>query len=466
MRGLLCCCLITGGAALAWPCAAQSRETLETRVTARNGAVFLKWGKKHPWDAQLQASGAILVAEYRTRAGAVALDCLDSPSTEPDGARGRRPAMPARRGCAGIPGKLEGDRDDRTLRFSLPASTTATPAGPVCLFFRLPNGRVLPIRRANKEREGTARFRYEPWEDAAKHQRDVAALEARVDGMRRAVAVMAQRIAAQESANDRDGWTSPEACQAIQAPDLGNAQRERPLAEPAEQEEIATRVCIMRVWYADSLLARLPLERKIAIGVVQPPAVLDQVFALLPGTAADQPSVPERQRQAEQYRGDWKRWAASVRHYRDGIVRDSFQLPHFGDFRDYLGLQSITTQAGERIAAQLARNERADPTDLAGWVGGSLEAYTRCVSDGKAQLATSYRNARELETRSPAVREGIRQTMIRACQSGLAKLAELRTEHARLVAELQQAEAALSAAQRPPSLPDRQVELNTAVCEP
>src|SRR5690606_22259448 len=112
----------------------------------------LRWSERHPWDTQLMAGGAVLAAEDRTRDGAVSLDCLEGPAAAtPVGrdARGRAVA-PGGRACLGLPGEIVGMRQDRTLHFRLPEATTATPAGPVCLLFRLPNQRVLPLRRAGE----------------------------------------------------------------------------------------------------------------------------------------------------------------------------------------------------------------------------------------------------------------------------------------------------------------------------
>jgi hypothetical protein len=58
------------------------------------------------------------------------------------------------------------------------------------------------------------------------------------------------------------------------------------------------------------------------------------------------------------------------------------------------------------------RTRRASPA-------GCFEAYSRCVADGQAQLATSYRNAMEFRAREPAVRERMRQSLVRDCRDGL-----------------------------------------------
>lgn len=452
--------------------AGPSRQTVETRVTASGEDIFLRWSDRHPWDADLIARGALLVAEYRTRDGGVALDCLgggDPPAAGGPAAR-RRPAAPrgpaARtQACMGLTGEVARTREDRTLRFRLPRATTATPDGPVCLYFRLPNQRVLPLRRADGQGTETARFRYPGWEAAAANEAAFRVLEARVEQLHHAVDVKAQDVAAQESINARNRWSSRGGCEGIQPPDVTAGRSGRPLAEPADQEDIARRVCMMRVWYADSLMTGLSLPERLQEPVVQPPAVVDRLLALLPAGRAD-PALAARRAQATAYRRDWDRLASGMRSYRDGIMREGWQGPHFGGFRDRLSLQTVTAEAGLQLAEALARRERADQADVAGVAGGMLEAYTRCVSDGQQQLATSYRNAMELRARAPAVRESMRQSMVRECHGGIDRLETLRAEHAGLVAELAEAEARQSAFARGSALPASAPDLNTAVCRP
>ena len=46
---------------------AQSRDTLETKLTADGATILLEWSKKHPWHQELQSRGAALIAEYPDR---------------------------------------------------------------------------------------------------------------------------------------------------------------------------------------------------------------------------------------------------------------------------------------------------------------------------------------------------------------------------------------------------------------
>jgi hypothetical protein len=448
------------------PAAAQNRQTVETRVTARGDYLYLRWSGRHPWDAQLMSGGALLMAEYRTRDGGAAADCLGEVGRHgtPD-PRGRRATLPHSQGCLGLRGEVERRPQDRMLRFHLPEATTATPAGPVCLYFRLPNQRVLPVRRADRQGTETARFRYAAWEEAASSEAEQRFLRARAEELRRAIQVKAQDINAQETINARNAWTSREGCDFIQAPELDRQAQERPLAQPHEQEEVARRVCMMRVWYADSLLTALSLPERLQRGWVQPPAVVDRLLGLVPQRQGD-PAASARRAQAAEFRRDWERLAPSMRQYRDGILHGGWRYPHFGTFRDRLSLQSFTEAVAAEVGQALARQERPRPESAAGVAGGMLEAYTRCVDDGQRQLATTYRNAQELRARDPAVRAGLRQAMVRECQGGIDKLETLRAEHAALLAELQQAEAALAASPARPTLDSRAQDLNLAACQP
>jgi hypothetical protein len=129
-------------------------------------------------------------------------------------------------------------------------------------------------------------------------------------------------------------------------------------------------------------------------------------------------------------------------------------------------LQRLTREAAARVEETASRRQRPDPRDVAGVAGGMLEAYTRCVADGQAQLATAHQAAVELQRRAPEVREGVRQRLVRDCQGGIDKLASLQAEHATLLAELREAEAALATFPAIPALAARPQDLNAAACTP
>jgi hypothetical protein len=449
------------------PASGPSRQTVETRVTANGEEVLLRWSPRHPWDADLMANGALLVAEYRDRDGDVGVDCLGGgpPRSADPRARGRAAPTRGAVGCAGLAGELVRSREDRTLRFRLPQATTATPEGPVCLYFRLPNQRVLPVRRADRHETETARFRHASWEAAASRQAQRRALETRVEQLRQGSEVKARDIAAQEGINARNGWSSRSACAAIQAPAVGHARAERPPTPPEERVAVARRVCTMRVWYADSLAAASPNEQAIRRQVVQPPAAVERLFAMLP-QGQQNPAAAARRHQVAEFRRDWAQLAPTIREYRDQLRRDGWGHPHFGSFGDVLMLQRLTREAAARVEEAASRRQRPDPRDVAGVAGGMLEAYTRCVADGQAQLATAHQAAVELQRRAPEVREGVRQRLVRDCQGGIDKLASLQAEHAALLAELREAEAALATFPAIPALAARPQDLNAAACTP
>jgi hypothetical protein len=120
--------------------AARDRDTLWTKVTAAGETITLSWDKNHPWDADLKATGAQLIARYRGDAGNEVAESF-----------GR--ATPS-------------GKNERTIHFTLPHSTNRPAAGPVCLVLQLPNGRVLPVRRATQRGDDTAGFRYDAVEKA------------------------------------------------------------------------------------------------------------------------------------------------------------------------------------------------------------------------------------------------------------------------------------------------------------
>ncbi len=458
---------------------AQNRNTLETKITAENGTVLLEWSKKHPWDADLLNFGALLLAEYRTANGTVATDCLNVPQQSPVVTRsylqrGRSPVVYG--GCAGLHSAPNSSRTDRTLRFRLPDVLTAVPSGPVCLYMRLQNQRVLPIRQAG-EGFDTARFRYEAWEHEVVKQTRASSLRAQVEQMTRAIAAAEQSVRNQEVNNAGRGWTSAGACQDITVPSLPVAKLERPVAEPAEQDDIARQVCIVRVSDADreleekveqrlksgkTSLSRPALKLLSALieGVVQPPPTLAAVLALLPETERGDLFAARRE-QIQQYDHDWQVWAPKVPDY-----KRRFPEPHFVSFSETLQLQTETIKAAIRIVKAIDNGKDPDPRDIRGFIGAAVEAYTRCVDDGKRQLETSYRNAMELKAKAPAIQENVRRELVQKCRDGVSTLVRLKAEVERLKQELQHDQQLLETAGSAAAVTGKTQMLNSVPCMP
>ncbi len=434
----------------------QGRETLETKVSVRGNQVVLEWSDKHPWDAVLLSRAPSLLAEYRLANGQVGLDCLTG------GAAGVMA-----RGCLGVQGVRDRGPRGRSLAYTLPPTLTGVPAGNACLLFRMPDQRLLPLRRVDRDRSETARFRYPEWEAAARGDGDRASVTRRLEEARRALRAKQEEIAALERELAARGGSSPAACEAIPAPSLEEESSGRPIAEADELDLVARQVCVMRVRNAGQNVARQTISDHLTSNKVLPPSVLDSVLALLPrardGTS---PLAPDRQSELATFRRDYARLAPQVQRYRDDVRKAGYTEPHFGLFTDSLQLQSISRAGGNTILAELRERKPVTPEFVLGWVGTHLEAYTRCVDDGRAQLATTRTTTLELEQRRPAQREAARQALVKSCLAGTQRLEALRGQIGPLELQVAAAERALAEFAPPPPLPSRAREVNQEACIP
>ncbi len=454
LRWSAACTLLVGSSI---PAPAQGRETLETKVTVRGDRVQLEWSARHPWDATLLSNAPVLFAEYRTPGGQVALDCLINTTS----------AANARRGCTGLQAVRDRGARERSLSYVLPPSLARVPEGAACLVFRMPDQRPLPLRRVDRDRSETARFRYPEWEALARRDVERAALDRRLRDAQAAVEAKRAEIATIEQRNREKGWETAPACEAIPAPNLEDPTAQRPLPEPREHEIVARQVCVMRVQYAVDQLAGQPLARRLGVGAVLPPSVLDTVLALLPRAKDASPALSaDRQQQLAIFRRDFAQLAPQVARYRDDIRQAGYSEPHFGSFDDYLSLQSYAKAAGTDLAERVSAGETPRSDFVLGWVGGNLEAYTRCVGDGQVQLATAVTAATDLATRRPALQESARRAFVKACHDGVGRLEALRAQLGPLELQVVAAERALAELRPPPALPERAREVNQDACVP
>lgn len=435
---------------------AQGRETLETKVTVRDGRVHLEWSAKHPWDATLLSSAPVLLAEYRTASGTVALDCLGSATSRYSG-----------RGCAGLAGTRDRGPQERALTYTLPTGLSSAPRGAACLLFVMPDQRPLPLRRVDRERTETARFRYPEWEAAARLGVEREELATRVRELRAAVEARRMEIATAEQRNAERGWSSANACEAIPVPNLEAEGSSRPIAELREHAIVARQVCVMRVRNAEEQLARQPLVAKLSAGAVLPPSIIDSVLALLRRPKPAGPALsPDRQQQLNVFRRDYAQLAPNVAQYRTDVRQAGYSEPHFGTFDDFLSLQVYGRDAGRLVARAVTAGEEPRSDLLLGWVGGNLEAYSRCVDDGQAQLATATTAATELAARRPALEKSAREVLVKSCRDGVNRIDALRAQLGPLDRQLADAEQALARQRPPAALTDRAREVNQDACVP
>lgn len=429
--------------------AAQSRETLETKVTAVRGSILLEWSKKHPWDAQLAATPPYLVAEYRTSDGRLGVDCF----IDPNDSRPQRAT-----GCFGI--LAEGTPGSRTWRFRLPEQISRAPVGPVCLAIRLPNQRVLPIRRTDESHAETSRFRYPEWESAVVARAAARQQDTRVAALKDSVTALGQRIARLEASHQENGWTSEASCQNATAPEfVETGGVRRPVAPDSLTDALTSLVCILKVGNAP----RVKPEYRYL--VVQPPAVLDQLLqALSPAFRAR--FLATRSAQIERYRRDWAERGPQVEAYRNALEARGFGAPHFGRFTDFILLQSLAADSAERdIFRPLAGGVLPDSQRIAGYVGANLEAYSVCRSDGARQIATAREAAIGLRSRTSALQDQARRQVVSACQASFGTLAALKSELQAMTSRLAatgQGQSVVASG----SLPDTPQPLNRVACTP
>ncbi len=456
--------------AIAFGVQAQSRDTLETEVTADGDVILLKWSKKHAWDADLQTAPPILLAEYRAANGTVGVDCLRAgPAAAPQPAV--RGGFQRGVGTCGVQGVARGKADDRTVSYRLPEILTTAPTGPVCLYFQLPNQRILPLRLSNQRGDSTSRFRHEDWDRELTRRTSARDLQQTVAALQRNVAVLTANVDQLRADNTRKNWTSTASCAAIPPPVFQAAGAdEHPLAAPAEREAIARQVCVMQVSNADKLLEARNYKdlQRLTVGLVLPPGELQEMLDSLEGSGERLPPLFQtRKAELAQYLRDWQRLAPQVPGYRAALQARRLRRPHFGEYDSMISLQSLAEGIGKRIA-EGAVSGGVNASDLLGFVGGSLEAYNRCRADGIAQMETAYTTETQLKQQEPILLKRAHDQLIQACTNGIATLDR---EQAKLVAEqarAAQAEQTLRDATATPFGPiaRRSKDLNSVACAP
>lgn len=446
-------CVVAGLVVMvAWADAeAQNRETLETKVTGVRAVVMLEWSDKHQWDQLLQASPPVLLAEYRNRDGRVVVDCLFQ---DPRTARGA--------GCTGVLPRGEAGR--RSVRYDLPPQLSGTPTGNVCLLFRLRDGRTLPIRRAGDDKRETGRFRFAAWDALARLQSTAASATAAVDILRDSITRLDAEIQAQTERNKRYGGQSKAECEAMPAPVFeGSGGTPRPEAPAADRERLARQVCAMRVWLADSMWSTR--SRRLVSGAVHSPALIDEMLRQLsPAFRAVVEHV--RGEQLATFRSDWSGLSPTVAAYRRQRAARG-EAPHFGRMVDVIREQSLVRYAGRVIDAALSSGKVPDSTFIAGYIGGTLEAYTVCVEDGVQQMEVAFDAGRQRAETETTLRTRVRSELVLRCTNGVERLERLTLVRADVERRLNAAMAERDrVANSAPSTESRARELNGEMCTP
>ncbi len=92
---------------------------------------------------------------------------------------------------------------------------------------------------------------------------------------------------------------------------------------------------------------------------------------------------------------------------------------------------------------------------ILGYVGGALEAYSRCVVDDQKELKTKYDAWQQLQHNAPALAEQAHTELVASCQRQFSTLDKLRNDKISLETQLRQASAVLRTAPTSPTPPLR-----------
>lgn len=435
--------LVLGWSWFAVQAVGQDKETLGTKVMGNGDVISLTWDAKHPWDAEMMGRGANLMAEYMTANRGAVSERLKSGKTLGPGSR--------------------------LIQFTLPDHLTNEPKGAVCLYFLLGNQHVLPIRKVSAQARDTSRFRYMPWEDSAQSTTVFVRHKESVDWLRNAVQHSQTQLSEKQRSMAAQGWTNPGACEQASVSSFGMSAVPADVLPVAQHEAAARRVCSSRVTWnqrkVDRSFAEASTEEekqnalRLASAFVQEPEIIGVYLVQLEKAAGGRDSnLLLRRRQFNEFSADYKRWSGSAMDYKN---------PVFGQFDDEFQVQSLVRMSSLRVLAKLLKmpkDKDPDYADIAGFVGGSLEAYSRCVTDGQSQLRTKLNTWNELQTKAPELEARARVQMVQACRKGFDDLDVMKADVKKFQIQLEEEERV-----RPPDTTSttvlaRPVVLNTAAC--
>jgi hypothetical protein len=385
------------------------RDTLGTRLTATSETIVLDWDPKHPWSADI-ARGANLMAEYDTKTQGVVLQSLAQ-------------------------GKATGG-SVTSMRFVLPEALTVSPVGPVCLFVRLSNSKVLPVRKPDQSHSDTSRFRDQSWEVAAtshtglaEQKRFLSELQAASDNADRQLELKRQSLG-------KIGWSEGGGCKSIVAPSFASATKPDDVLPLERQPAAARRACVTRalgaqldmqraMQRADSDDHKVDILLRYMTMAVMPPDLSDYLLSVLSSSKLD---LSNRRRQLVEFQRDWDTYSKNP---------EDRGHPILGDVRDDISLQAITSEIGqdkEMIPVWIAFLThkpassligKINPEKVAGFAGGELEAYSRCVVDSQKQLRSKLDQWEINLADAPRLNEMARQELIASCEKDSASLPTL-----------------------------------------
>lgn len=459
MRGRLLCVALGLVSALVFRGAAtaQSEDTVWTEVVGDGSSIYLTWHRRHPWSALLAAGGTQLVANYPGRDGRMVAEPISN----------------------GVP------TDDYTLRFAMPDALRSDPRGGVCLTFRAPNSRLLPVRAATRDGGDTVGFRYEEWEAPMRSRTREAVAQQRIGEARSTLAVVRRNVEQQRTINAQRGWSDATTCSAISVPSRSSLTRPADVLDRAQHDNAARLACVGRIRSTreslgpleanlKGLLASIPASdraevltparedaARIFFGAPRLLPEFVDLFDQIKTNNPDRPLVRTRETQVRQFQRDWREFGASATDR--GLLFGSIGWP--ASVRD-IGLQALGTWVAGRLEAPWIVAGIEQTLEAAeSLVAASLDAYNGCLEDAMKQLDIKLRAWESEVEAAPAFESAAHDFLVRECTQGVETLARAEADVQSWEQELARAEAAArdsSSAATAPSGRDR--ELNFVTC--
>ena len=399
---------------------AQSKETLGTRLEGGGNTLTFAWDPKHPWAAQMNGSGVQLFAEYQTYQQGRVIEKLDT--AKPTGTNLHEVALQ-------LPGTLQG-----------------VPQGNVCLFLQVPGGKRIPLRRPSASVPDTDHFALPAWSAVVSGNTQTRSHQSRVQVLQAAISSSQAGISALETELADKGWQGEASCADAKLPAGAFSPTQRPRdVLPAEQHESeAELVCMRRVLHMRSLaLEQMQAgnsygPRNIARMLPEPAtdALLLQYLHAQKGV--DTEDLRRREAEFARYKAVWQRWASTASDQNARHV-----TPSYGRIDDNLLVQDVSGLVGWEIldyshpdAPTLKLTRHPATRDVAGYLGGGLETFSRCVVDGQKELAAKLRAWQEQVERAPKLESMAKGQLRTQCLSNFADLAKKRQELSALKQQL------------------------------
>lgn len=438
---------------------AQDKDTLWTKLSAEGRSVFLSWNKNHPWDQQLGHTSTNLMAKYATESGRDAVEVVGT--------------------AASVTGET------RTLRFTLAEDVRGLPRGPVCLFIQT-QGKILPVRKANRAGDDTAGFRYEAWEGIIRKRAETRVIQAKIAKLEQNSKTAESSTRRQEGVIRQHQWDSEASCEKITVP-TETVVRPIDAIDLTQQDDVARHVCVRQVWYRRQVIKKYVNDGDIEEILTKNPRaakeILSELLTPFLGSLEDEPdralsnlvanlgldnqTVKARLPQINEFLADWKKLSPGIKDYR----------PQFGQERDYLKWPSTASAAAFRVYGAALAQRYKTPWALDGVtegtvqdkesvLGASLDAYSSCMRDGKVKMKIAYDNWNKATKDAPQFSVAARNALVKECHQAFQLFDTVKVEKEAIETQLSVVRSQLMQAPSTSLLPSKAQSLNASTCSP